>query len=121
MAVTQRNQAVLAKEYFDVPVTFAPGQDRVGIDQTLGDIVIPRANIGVSGANFEVLIGFDVTPQQAVDVIRSAQGVAAGENRAVPMSAVWPALQAGPGGAALAAAVATAVAPVAAMPAMPAP
>ena len=65
VAVTQRNQAVLAKEYFDVPVTFAPGQDRVGIDQTLGDIVIPRANIGVSGANFEVLIGFDVTPQQA--------------------------------------------------------
>jgi len=28
-------------------------------------ISIPRANIKVSGANFEVLIGFDVTPEMA--------------------------------------------------------
>jgi hypothetical protein len=28
-------------------------------------IVIPRADVHVSGANFEVLVGFDVTPQMA--------------------------------------------------------
>lgn len=65
VAVTQRNQAILAKEYFDLPVTFPAGQDRVTIEETLGNIVIPRANINVSGANFEVLVGFDVTPEQA--------------------------------------------------------
>jgi hypothetical protein len=65
VAVTQRNQAVLAKEYFDLPVTFPAGQDRVRIEETLGNITIPRANIGVSGSNFEILVGFDVTPEQA--------------------------------------------------------
>ena len=65
VAVTQRNQAVLAKEYFDLPVTFPAGQDRVRIEETLGEITIPRANINVSGSNFEVLVGFDVTPEQA--------------------------------------------------------
>ena len=65
VAVTQRNKAVLAKEYFDLPVTFRPGQDRVMINEELGEIVIPRANLQVSGSNFEVLVGFDVTPAQA--------------------------------------------------------
>jgi hypothetical protein len=65
VAVTQRNQQVLAKEYFDLPVTFPAGQDRVLINETLEDITIPRAAITVSGANFEVLVGFDVTPQMA--------------------------------------------------------
>ena len=65
VAVTQRNQSIIAKEYFDLPVKFAPGQDRAMVRESLGGIVIPRANIDTSGANFEVLIGFDVTPQMA--------------------------------------------------------
>ena len=65
VAVTQRNQSVIAKEYFDLPVKFAPGQDRAMVRETLGGIVIPRASIETSGSNFEVLIGFDVTPQMA--------------------------------------------------------
>ena len=65
VAVTDRNREVLAKEYFDLPVTFAAGQDRVMITETLQGITIPRAEQKVSGANFEVLIGFDVTPEQA--------------------------------------------------------
>jgi hypothetical protein len=28
-------------------------------------VVIPRANLGTSGSNFEILVGFDVTPQMA--------------------------------------------------------
>jgi len=65
VAVTTRNQAVLAKEYFDLPVTFDSGSDRTMLRETISGIVIPRASIDTSGANFEVLIGFDVTPQMA--------------------------------------------------------
>jgi hypothetical protein len=65
VAVTDRNRSVLAKEYFDLPVTFASGHDREIITQDINDIVIPRAEAKVSGANFEVLIGFDVTPEMA--------------------------------------------------------
>jgi hypothetical protein len=66
VAVTDRNRAILAKQYFEVPVTFAPGQDRVERTEDVTGIVIPRADIKVSGANFEVLIGFDVTQDMAV-------------------------------------------------------
>jgi hypothetical protein len=65
VAVTERNQTVIAKEYFDLPVTFAAGQDRAYARETLEQITIPRADVKVSGGNFEVLIGFDVTPEMA--------------------------------------------------------
>jgi hypothetical protein len=65
VAVTDRNFAVLDKEYFTVHANFPPGQDRVTMTDQLNGIDIPRANSGVSGANFEILIGFDVTPQMA--------------------------------------------------------
>ena len=63
VAVTDRNKEVIAKEYFNLPVTFAPGQDRVLVTDKLQGITIPRARASVSGGNFEVLVGFDVTPQ----------------------------------------------------------
>ena len=63
VAVTERNPAVLAKEYFDVPVDFKGGQTATAeIERT---VVIPRASTTVSGGNFEILIGFDVTPEMA--------------------------------------------------------
>lgn len=65
VAVTSRNQSVIAKEYFDLPVSFAAGEDRVFVRDTIANITIPRASLDTSGANFEVLIGFDVTPQMA--------------------------------------------------------
>ncbi len=65
VAVTDRNHAVLNKEYFALPVTFPAGQDRVTMTEPLGDITIPRANSKVSGDNFEVLVGFEVTPAMA--------------------------------------------------------
>ena len=65
VAVTDRNREILAKEYFDLPVTFPAGQDRVMVNESLEGITIPRIDQKVSGANFEVLIGFDVTPEQA--------------------------------------------------------
>ncbi len=65
VAVTQRNAQVLAKETFTVRGEFAPGQDRVAVVDEIKDIVIPRARETVSGSNFEILIGFDVTPEMA--------------------------------------------------------
>jgi hypothetical protein len=65
IAVTHRNKSVLAKEEFSLPVNFSAGQDRVAIEDTINDIVIPRADSTVSGENFEILVGFDVTPEMA--------------------------------------------------------
>jgi len=65
VAVTDRNNEVIAKEYFNLPVTFPAGQDRVMVTDKINSIVIPRVKASVSGSNFEVLVGFDVTPQMA--------------------------------------------------------
>ena len=63
VAVTERNTAVLAKEYFDLPVNFN-GQTTATVQQAQS-IVIPRADATTAGSNFEVLIGFEVTPEMA--------------------------------------------------------
>lgn len=65
VAVTKRNEAVIAKQYFDLPVSFDAGQDRVYATEKMAQITIPRARDTTSGANFEILVGFDVTPQMA--------------------------------------------------------
>jgi len=65
VAVTDRNQGVLAKQYFDVKADFPPGKDRIMVTDHIDGLVIPRADSNVSGSNFEVLIGFDVTPEMA--------------------------------------------------------
>ena len=65
VAVTVRNLAVLDKQYFTVPADFVRGADRVDYVDRLADIEIPRARAGVSGSNFEILVGFDVTPEMA--------------------------------------------------------
>jgi hypothetical protein len=64
IAVTERNSAVLAKQYFDLPVDF-DGQQRTSVEEEIRGIVIPRADVTTSGSNFEILVGFDVTPEMA--------------------------------------------------------
>jgi hypothetical protein len=63
VAVTDRNQEVIAKQDFTLPVTFASGEDRALVTDKVFGISIPRAKASVSGSNFEVLVGFDVTPE----------------------------------------------------------
>lgn len=63
IAVTERNRAVLAKTYIDLPVNFEGAATAEVTD--MREIVIPRAGVEISGSNFEVLIGFDVTPEMA--------------------------------------------------------
>lgn len=66
VAVTDRNLSVLAKEQFSFTVDFSKtNSDRVLVFQRISNIVIPRANDRVSGENFEVLVGFNVSPEQA--------------------------------------------------------
>jgi hypothetical protein len=64
VAVTRTNIAPLAKEYFDVPVRFEKGQMRLLHTEKIKRIVIPRANAEVAGPAFEILVGFELTPEQ---------------------------------------------------------
>ncbi|HEY3950952.1 Tat pathway signal sequence domain protein [Phenylobacterium sp.] len=65
VAVTDRNREVIARQNFDLPVHFQGGKDRAYVTDSIANIVIPRGTQTTSGANFEILIGFDVTPQMA--------------------------------------------------------
>ena len=66
VAVTSRNKEVLAKEYFTVRANFPQGKQTVVMTDHIAGVTIPRADDKVSGANFEVLVGFDVTPEMAL-------------------------------------------------------
>ncbi|MBW8732792.1 MAG: Tat pathway signal sequence domain protein [Asticcacaulis sp.] len=65
VAVTERDKTVLAKQDFELPVTFAAGEQRRDVNTRIDGIIIPRKDATVSGSNFEVLVGFDVTPEMA--------------------------------------------------------
>jgi hypothetical protein len=65
IAVTDRNRSVINKEFFDLRVRFPDGKDRAYATEIIKDIEIPRSSASVAGNNFEILVGFDVTPKQA--------------------------------------------------------
>ena len=65
VAVTDRNREVIARQDFELPVNFPAGKDRVYMTDSINNITIPRGTATTSGANFEVLVGFDVTPKMA--------------------------------------------------------
>jgi hypothetical protein len=64
ITVTRRDKSVLAKEKFNIDVSWPAGKDIVRHTEIIPGIVIPRANDTVSGSNFEVFVGFDLTPEQ---------------------------------------------------------
>ena len=63
VAVTRRNSRVLAKQHFMTEANFRSGPVS-GRREVVSGIVIPRADNTISGANFEILVGFDLTPEQ---------------------------------------------------------
>ncbi|HEY0435208.1 MAG TPA: Tat pathway signal sequence domain protein [Phenylobacterium sp.] len=65
IAVTDRNREVITRQDFTLPVTFPSGKDRVYMTDAINNITIPRGTSTTSGANFEILVGFDVTPKMA--------------------------------------------------------
>lgn len=64
VAVARRDIAPIFKQYYEVDVDFPGGADRVNVSQEIKEITIPRANATTSGVNFEILVGFDLTPEQ---------------------------------------------------------
>jgi len=63
VAVTRRSGKVLHKERFTVRAEFDEGPI-TSQTEALSQIIIPRADESVSAANFEILIGFDLTEDQ---------------------------------------------------------
>lgn len=64
VSVTRRDRSVLAKDLTTIKVKFPKGADIVRRRETITGIVIPRASETVSGTNFEVIVGFELTPEQ---------------------------------------------------------
>ncbi len=64
VAVTRRGRAPIEKVYFDVDVRFPRGEAVVTHRERIDQIVIPRATPDTSGENFEILVGFELTPEQ---------------------------------------------------------
>jgi hypothetical protein len=64
VAVTRRGVAPIEKAYFDVDVRFPRGEAVVTRTERIERIVIPRATADTSGENFEILVGFELTPEQ---------------------------------------------------------
>lgn len=63
VAVTRRNRIVLERETFTIEADFKDGPVTSGAD-LVGRIVIPRKDDSISGGNFEVLVGFELTDAQ---------------------------------------------------------
>ncbi len=63
VAVTRRSAKVLAKQYFTVDANFSGGP-LDGRQEVIQDIIVPRADDTISGSNFEIVVGFDLTDEQ---------------------------------------------------------
>ncbi len=66
VAVTRKDLEVITKKEFIVPVDFKDDREVVVTEEEIDKIVIPRVNEDVSGVNFEIIIGFALTPEQAI-------------------------------------------------------
>jgi len=64
VAVTRRGRAPIEKQYFDIDVRWDRNEAVTTRRESIERIVIPRANEEVSGENFEILVGFELTPEQ---------------------------------------------------------
>lgn len=64
VAVVRRGGAPIEKVYADVEVDWGRNEQVVTRTERIDRIVIPRANDTISGENFEILVGFELTPEQ---------------------------------------------------------
>lgn len=65
VAVTRTDMEVIAKQEFAIPVEFNNRRNVVVVEEEVDRIVIPRLGEQISGVNFEIVVGFALTPQQA--------------------------------------------------------
>ena len=66
VAVTRTDQEVIAKEEFVVPVKFDGDKKVIVKSEEIDKIFIPRKGEETSGLNFEIIVGFSITPEQAI-------------------------------------------------------
>ncbi|MEO1251432.1 MAG: hypothetical protein AAFW81_03685 [Pseudomonadota bacterium] len=66
VAVVRRDLEVITKKEFSTPVKFSEKRRVVVIEDEIDKIIIPRANEGMSGVNFEIIVGFSLTTEQAI-------------------------------------------------------
>lgn len=66
VAVTRRDQEVIAKRDLAVRGKFSRSSNTYTTKVKLDDIVIPRANEKTSGTNFEIIVGFALDREQAL-------------------------------------------------------
>ncbi len=66
VAVTRTNLEVIAKKEFIAPVEFDEKKIVVVKEEEIDEILIPRAGEEISGINFEIVVGFSLTPEQAI-------------------------------------------------------
>jgi hypothetical protein len=71
VAIADRNQRIIAKEVFDSPIAFAPGQRRVGVAEE----VVQRIPIaaGWRSTDYEILLGLQLSAEQ-LDYNRRRRG-----------------------------------------------
>ena len=66
VAVARRDLEVIAKEEFPAAVEFSDKKRVVVFEDEIDQIIIPRAGENTSGVNFEIIVGFSLTPEQAI-------------------------------------------------------
>lgn len=66
VAVTRTNSEVIAKTEFFVPAEFEDDNNVTTLRVDVDRITIPRVDENTSGTNFELVVGFAVTPRQAI-------------------------------------------------------
>jgi len=64
VSVTRKDRAVIAKESFQLPITFKGDEQIVHHTEKLYSITIPRKTQDTSGANFEIIVGFDLNADE---------------------------------------------------------
>ncbi len=66
VALARRDLEVIAKEKFPAPIEFTEKNRVVVFEDEVDKILIPRAGENTSGVNFEIIVGFNLTPEQAI-------------------------------------------------------
>lgn len=66
VAVTRTNLEVIEKAEYTIPVRFDEDDPVETLSENIEQIVIPRANETTAGTNFEIVVGFSLTPEQVI-------------------------------------------------------
>lgn len=64
VAVTRKNLVTLAREIYPLTIRFPERSDVVEANEVIERISIPRRSSDVAGENFEIVVGFELTPEQ---------------------------------------------------------